>query len=370
MFTTFAIPPVPYAFNSGKPENMKTIFDSAVIATENTAMALEVQRAIDNKTKPPGSLGSLEKLAVQLGTVQSSAKPVCDPATLLLFAGDHGLTQEGISAYPSKVTGQMVMNFLSGGAAANVFARANGARVVVADAGVSSPLPKHPELVVAGIAKGTNNAAAEDAMSLDQTAAALDFGYDLAIEQCKNGSNTILLGEMGIGNTSSASLIAHALTHAPLEDLVGPGTGLDDSGLEHKLSVLRKAIKRRPDPLTPLETMAAFGGYEIAAMAGALIGAASQNRTVVVDGFIASAAALVSLKARPDAMRHCVFAHRSREPGHRAILDTLDAKPLLDLEMRLGEGTGALLALPLLRCACAMLSDMATFESANISGKE
>ena len=330
----------------------------------------QVQQAIDIKTKPPGSLGRIERLALQMAVAQGTLEPKADPACLLLFAGDHGLVEAGVSAWPSEVTAQMVLNFLSGGAAANVFARSNGIDIQVVDAGVVGELPDHPELIRANIRKGTRNALNEDALTLEEVSAALSFGAELAAEKVASGCKVIALGEMGIGNTSSASLITHALEEIDLETLTGPGAGLDGEGVSRKLEVLKQTAARRPAPLSPKDALSAFGGLEICMMAGALIGAAQANAIVLVDGFIASSAALAALRMEPELKGNVVFAHKSKEPGHKSMLEALDAEPLIDLDLRLGEGSGALLAFPLLRNACAMLNEMATFESAGVSGKE
>ncbi len=334
-------------------------------------LAARVQRAIDGKTKPPGSLGRIEALALQMALAQGTDRPTADPARLFIFAGDHGLVEEGVSAWPQDVTALMVANFLSGGAAANVFARSAGCGVTVVDAGVAgdppSGLSDDPTLVRFGIRRGTRNAAREDAMTVTEAEAALEAGAALAAGAVREGARTILLGEMGIGNTASASLLAHALGGLELGAITGPGAGLDREGVAKKRAVLARAAARRPGPLSPIEALAAFGGLEIAGMAGALIGAASAGAVVVVDGFIATAAALVALRARPEAAPYAVFAHRSAEPGHAMLLDVLEVRPLLALDMRLGEGTGALLALPLLRAACAMLGEMASLEDLGIA---
>ncbi|MBY8976120.1 nicotinate-nucleotide--dimethylbenzimidazole phosphoribosyltransferase [Rhodobacteraceae bacterium NNCM2] len=345
------------------------MLDHLHIAPPVEGLAERVQAAIDAKTKPPGSLGRIEQLALQIAVAQGTEAPEVRP-WLLLFAGDHGLVEEGVSAWPSEVTAQMVQNFLAGGAAANVFARTNGAQVIVADVGVAADLPDHPDLRRAGIRRGTRNAAVEDAMTAAEAEAALHFGAGLAQEAIAEGATVIALGEMGIGNTSAAALLAHAVAEIPLATLTGPGAGLDRSGITHKRSVLMRAAGRHPDPLGPNEALAAFGGLEIAAMTGAAIAAASGKAVVVVDGFIATAAAMIAVAARPEIALHLVYAHRSHEPGHQAMLARLGAQPLLDLDLRLGEGSGALLALPLLRAATAMLAEMATFESAGVSGKE
>lgn len=340
------------------------------IAVPSAELANRVQAAIDVKTKPPGSLGRIEELALKMAVSQGTESPSADPARLFLFAGDHGLAKEGVSAWPSEVTTQMVLNFLSGGAAANVFARQNNVEITVVDAGIIGDLPSGANLVSFGIRKGTRNATLENALTDAEVSECLEKAARLARDAVTEGNKVILLGEMGIGNTSSATLLAHALTGLPVAELAGPGAGLDSAGIERKIEILNAAAKRVPGILSPEEGLAAFGGLEIASMAGAAIGAASAGATVLVDGFIASTAALVASKARPELTPSLVFAHASREPGHRLVLQAIGASPLFDLEMRLGEGTGALLALPLLRCACAMLSEMATFESAGVSGKE
>ena len=346
------------------------MLESLKIATSDESLRDAVQHTIDFKTKPPGSLGRIESLALQIAMAQGTLKPKADPAHLLIFAGDHGLVDEGVSAWPQEVTAQMVLNFLGGGAAANVFANANGLGLTVLDAGVSGDLPDHPDLTRAGIRKGTRNAAHEDALTSDEVNAALAFGAEAAAKAVSDGAKTIAIGEMGIGNTSSASLLAHAIDGIDLDALIGPGAGLDEDGMKRKREILHRTAARRPGRLAPLDALAAFGGLEICAMAGAAIGAASHGALVLVDGFIASSAALCALRARPEIEPYLILAHRSKEPGHAGMLASMKAEPLLDLDLRLGEGTGALLAFPMLRAACAMLSDMATFESAGVSGKD
>ncbi len=338
--------------------------------TTHTDRAERIQQAIDMKTKPPGSLGRIEKLALQMAVAQKTDNPIADPARLLLFAGDHGLVEEGVSAWPSDVTAQMVLNFLAGGAAANVFAKSNNIEISVVDAGVMADLPDHQDLFRANIRKGTRNALKENALTLEEAGAALAFGEELASDEVSVGTKVIALGEMGIGNTSSAALLAHTIEGISLEILTGPGAGLDGDGVNKKLGILKKTAERRPGRLDPMDALCAFGGLEIACMAGALIGAAQENAIVLVDGFIATSAALCALRMHPELSANVVYAHKSKEPGHKAVLEALNAEPLLDLELRLGEGSGALLAFPLLRNACAMLNEMATFESAGIAEKE
>lgn len=336
------------------------------IAPVSEDLRKQVRAMIDAKTKPLGSLGQIEKLALNLALSQNTAEPGAR-TTLLLCVGDHGLVAECVSAWPSEVTAQMVMNFLNGGAAANVFARAVGAEIRIIDAGVSSPLPDDAKMLRAGIREGTRNALKEDALTADEVEAALTFGGDTAAEAVANGADVIALGEMGIGNTSSAALLAHVVTGASLEALVGAGAGLDTAGVVRKIEILKACRARKPGKLEPLEAMAAFGGLEIAVMAGAIIGAAASNATVLVDGYIATAAALMAVEARPECRPYLVFAHESFESGHIEMLAHLDADALLDLDLRLGEGTGALLAAPLLKAAAAMLAEMATFESAGLT---
>ena len=324
-----------------------------------------IQRAVDAKTKPLGALGDVERLAARIARIQRTTRPRLRGCRLLLFAGDHGIAREGVSAYPQQVTRQMVANFLAGGAAANVFARVNGVELRVIDAGVAGDPIEAPGLTSRRIGAGTRSFAAEPAMTPRQLDAALGAGRALGEEGARDAA---AFGEMGIANTSSASLVVHKLTGVELERLIGRGTGLDDVGLAHKRAVLARAASRTARRLGPRAVLREYGGFETAMMAGAMIGAARTGAVVLVDGFIASAAALAAAGLAPALRDYLVFAHRSAEPGHRAVLDAFGARPLLDLEMRLGEGTGALLAWPILECAAAMLSDMASFESAGVSG--
>ena len=328
-----------------------------------------IRHAIEAKTKPPGSLGTVETLAARIARVQGTLAPRLRRCRLTLFAGDHGIASEGVSAYPQAVTRQMVANFLAGGAAANVFARTTGVSLRVVDAGIAGEPIDAPGLISRRIAAGTRNLAVEPAMSREQCDEALRAGEALAADPGAGAEpDAAAFGEMGIANTSAATLIAHKLTGAPLDTLVGRGTGLDDAGLAHKRRVLERAARRSPAGLDPFEALREYGGFEIAMMAGAMIGAARAGRLIIVDGFIASVAALAADRLAPALRDYLVFSHRSAEPGHDSVLAAFDARPLLDLELRLGEGTGALLAWPILKCAAAMLSDMASFESAGVSG--
>ena len=326
-----------------------------------------IRRVIDSKTKPPGALGAVEDLAARIARIQGTLAPSLHRCRLILFAGDHGIAREGVSAYPQQVTRQMVANFLAGGAAANVFARTNGVDLCVVDAGVAGEAIDAPGLVSRRIGAGTRNCAAGPAMTPERLDAALDAGRALGEGVAADAA---AFGEMGIANTSSASLMTHKLTGVGLDALTGRGTGLDDAGLAHKRAVLARAASRTAPRLDARGALREYGGFEVAMMAGAMIGAARTGAVVLVDGFIAGAAALAAVELAPALREYLVFAHRSAEPGHRAVLEALAARPLLDLDMRLGEGTGALLAWPVLECAAAMMSQMASFESAGVSGPD
>jgi nicotinate-nucleotide--dimethylbenzimidazole phosphoribosyltransferase len=316
---------------------------------------------LDAQARPPGSLGRIEDLAVRLALIQQTATPRADRATLLVFAGDHGLTEDGVSRYPSAVTQAMVSTLLAGKATANAFARAVGAEVVIVDAGVDADLAAHPALVEAKVRKRTRNAAREPAMTQDEVERALSSGAEQAAAAIERGAEVVVLGEMGIGNSASAALLMHRLAPLTLADCVGVGAGHDAAGLAHKLAVVTRAAERS-DATEPLEVLRQFGGLEIAMMAGAVHGAAERNTPVVVDGFICTAAALVAIRMRPEVRDACLFAHRSAEAGHDRMLKALGAEPLLDLGLRLGEGTGGLLALPLLRAAAALMSEVASLD--------
>lgn len=325
----------------------------------------EIARAIDAKTKPVGALGRIEALAAQIARIRGSLSPVLDGCDLTIFAADHGIATDGVSAYPQEVTRQMVANFLAGGAAANVFAASLGIPVRVVDAGVAGPALAHPDLISRRIGAGTASFLRGPAMTRHQAEAALSAGRALG---AGDPARVAAFGEMGIGNTAAASLLAHRLGGLDLAGLVGRGTGLDDAGLARKATLLEAAARRCPGHLGPVETLCEYGGFEIAMMAGAMLGAAGSRRIVLVDGFIATAAALVAERIAPEARAHFVFAHVSAERGHALLLDAMGARPLLALDMRLGEGTGALLAWPIVRAAAAMLRDMASFDSAGVSG--
>ncbi|MEL7042470.1 MAG: nicotinate-nucleotide--dimethylbenzimidazole phosphoribosyltransferase [Pseudomonadota bacterium] len=333
--------------------------------SESDAFEEKLAAALDGKTKPVGALGRIEALAAKLARVQRSLTPQAETCTLTIFAGDHGIAEADVSAYPKAVTRQMVLNFLAGGAAANVFARAVGATVQVVDAGIAGAPIAHPDLIDRRISDGTQNAIEQPAMDNEALAQALAAGRDLgkAIK-----AEVACFGEMGIGNTSSATLISAKILNRPVEALIGRGTGLDDAGLTRKLAALQSAAARTPNALSARAALQEYGGFEVVMMTGAMIGAAETARLVIVDGFIATVAALCAQHIAPGCDACFVYAHTSAEAGHRIVLDALEAQPLLDLNMRLGEGTGALLAFPLVKAAAAMLRDMASFDSAGVSG--
>ncbi len=335
-------------------------------SAQDIALAQALQHKMDFKTKPQGALGQLEALALQLGCIQQSLDMALHAPQMLVFAADHGITAEGVSAFPAAVTQQMVANMLAGGAAVNVLARQHGFAMTIVDAGVAAPLPAHPQLLDKKIALGTQNSCTSAAMTAQQATQALQAGADVARSL---PGNVLALGEMGIGNTSSAALIFALLAKLPVQDVAGRGTGVDDAQMQTKLAALRKAAALHAAATTPLEVLAAVGGFEIAMMAGAMLQAASERRMVLVDGFIASAAALLACSFAPSAKDYMVFCHVGAEHGHRALLAHLGATPLLGLGLRLGEGTGALLAWPLLQSAVLLMAQMASFESAGVDHK-
>ncbi len=318
----------------------------------------QLRAKLDGKAKPPGSLGRIEDLAVRLGLIQNRLDPTIDRALTLVFAADHGLTEEGVSAYPASVTTAMVQLFLSGRATVNAFAQAANVDVRVVDAGVAAELPDHPGLIAAKIRHGTRNAAREGALTAAEVAEALARGISLAEEAAADGFDAIALGEMGIGNTATSALLMHRLLPAPLHDCIGQGAGHDEAGMARKRAALTRACARST-ATAPLDALREFGGLEIAMMAGAAMGGAARRRTILVDGFISSTALLVAARLQPPVLDYCLFAHRSAEKGHDLLLRGLGAEPILDLGLRLGEGTGAVLSVPVIRAAARLLTDVA-----------
>ena len=338
-----------------------------ITPTADAALASKLQHKIDHKTKPLGALGQLENLALQLGLIQRSEALKLQQPQIVVFAADHGIASEGVSAYPQTVTVQMVGNMLAGGAAINVLARQHAFALHVIDAGVAGEFADHPQLIKRKVAPGTCNSSQGPAMSAEQCNAALQAGADMVKSL---PGNVMAFGEMGIANTSAAALLLHRLTGVSIEDATGRGTGLTDPQLAHKQAVLKKVADLHAAATSPLSALAVFGGFEIAMMTGAMLQAASERRVILVDGFIAGNAALVACALVPAAKDYMVFCHCSAELGHHALLEYLGARPLLDLDMRLGEGTGALLAWPLVQSAALLMNEMASFESAGVSGKE
>lgn len=328
------------------------------------ALSRTIQQRIDRQTKPRGSLGALEALMLRIARIQATPAPVLDAPQVLVFAGDHGLAREGVSAYPPEVTAQMVANFLAGGAAISVLARRHGLALTVVDAGVAASLAPHPQLQQRKIAPGTQACTDGPAMTAAQCAAALEAGA-AAVRSVPG--NAVLLGEMGIGNSSAAALIMSRLLGLPLAQCAGAGTGLDERGIAHKRAVLQRALDAHAQAAAPLDVLAAFGGFELAQLTGAYLQAASERRLIVVDGFIAGAALLVAARLAPAVLDYCVFSHCSAEAGHAALLRALGGQPLLSLGLRLGEASGAALAWPLVASAVALLREMASFESAGVS---
>lgn len=336
---------------------------TAMITTE------ALQRRLDTRTKPQGSLGALEALALQLGAVLQTETPVLRAPSMFVFAADHGIAADGVSAYPQAVTTQMLENYRNEGAAINVLSNQHGLDLTVIDAGV---IPGSARSVrpPSWMGPGTRNFRFEPAMSAEQCTRAIETGRTFATDAIARGSNALLLGEMGIGNTACAAMLLHRRTGWALADCVGRGTGLDDAALERKCQLLAEASARCPRVLSPFETLVEFGGFEIAMLTGAMLEVARHRCIVVVDGFAVSVAALLATEMDARVRGHCVFSHCSAEHGHRKLLEHLQAQPLLDLRLRLGEGSGAALAWPLIESAARLMTQMASFESAGVADRQ
>jgi nicotinate-nucleotide--dimethylbenzimidazole phosphoribosyltransferase len=329
---------------------------------------LAAQDRQDSLTKPPGSLGRLEELSVRIAGIMRRPNPEITEKVVVTFAADHGVVAEGVNLFPQAVTAQMVLNFLSGGAAINVLTRHIGGRVVVVDMGVATDYPKPAELIQRQIARGTGNIAVGPAMTREQAEEAVETGIEIVEREISRGLDAVGIGEMGIGNTTAASAIVAAVTGADPVVVTGRGTGLDEERVRHKAEIVGKALTvNAPDPADGIDVLAKVGGFEIGAMAGAILAAAAAGRPVAVDGFIATAAALVAAVIEPNTKQYMIGAHRSAERGHGVALEDLAIDPLLDLGMRLGEGTGAALAMSLIEAACRTLSEMATFAEAGVA---
>jgi nicotinate-nucleotide--dimethylbenzimidazole phosphoribosyltransferase len=321
-------------------------------------------------SKPAGSLGRLEQLSIQIAGISGQLNPPMAQRAIIVAAGDHGVTAEGVSAFPSEVTPQMVMNFLNGGAAINVLARQVGARVVVLDAGVAADLPAHADLVDNKIAAGTANFAQGPAMTRDQAVQAVEAGIAAVAREAEKGLDLVGTGDMGIGNTTPSSAICAAITGARIDEVTGRGTGVDDDTRNHKVKIIEQALAvNLPDRKDALDVLAKIGGFEIGAIAGVILGAAARRIPVLVDGFISTAGALIAAGLAPLSKDYMIAAHRSVEPGHRIMQEYLGLEPIFYLDLRLGEGTGAALAMPVVASAVATLNEMATFAEASVSGK-
>lgn len=332
-------------------------------------MKQKLQHKIDFKTKPLGALGHLEEIALQIGLIQNTLTPELKNPSMLVFAADHGIVEEGVSPYPKDVTWQMVMNFCAGGAAINVFCKQNGINIKVVDAGVDFDFPADAPIINAKIARGSKNMLHEPAMSIAECEAAMTKGAEFVKAEAASGCNIIGFGEMGIGNTSPSSLLMHKFLGLPIEECTGAGTGMIGEKLDYKTSVLKK-VSEKHSPSTPLDILATFGGLEIAMMVGAILEAKKQNMVIMIDGFIATAATLTAIQMDAAVRDNCVFCHSSDERGHKLMLEHLQAKPVLSLGMRLGEGSGAAVAYPVIKSAVTFLNEMASFEEAGVSNQD
>jgi nicotinate-nucleotide--dimethylbenzimidazole phosphoribosyltransferase len=337
---------------------------------DRAAMA-EARARQDTLTKPQGSLGRLEELSIQLAGIQGKARPVIEKKAVITMAGDHGVVDEKIGNWPREVTAQMVENFLRGGAGINVLARQVGARIIFVDMGVASDLKPHPQLTVRKIDHGTKNMCLGPAMTGEQAVKAIAAGIEIVSAEAKKGLDIVGTGDMGIGNTTASSAVFAAMSGKPVEEVTGRGTGLTDEQLTHKVDVIKRALKvNKPDPSQPLDVLAKVGGFEIGGLAGVMLGAASRRIPVVIDGFISGAAALIAMALAPGLKDYIIAAHASAESGHPAMLKYLGLKPLLQLDMRLGEGTGAALGIFIAEAAARVLNEMATFAEAGVSEGE
>lgn len=336
----------------------------------NKEMGRQVKDYIHTLTKPIGSLGRLEELAIELAEMKNEPFPKISPPGVLVFAADHGITEEGVSAYPQAVTGQMVRNFLHGGAAINVFSREIGAYLEIIDIGIAEDI-EHSNLNKQKIRYGTANFYREDAMTTQEAEKALEVGFTHGLQMVEKGAKCLILGEMGIGNTTASSAILATISNGDVASLVGTGTGIAQDQVAHKAQIIKQSIQRRnPNPNDPIDILSKLGGLEIAGMAGAMLAAANNRVPILVDGFICTVAALLAKEISARVVDYMIVTHESVEPGHKLALSLLGKKPILDLGLRLGEGTGAAITYPLIKSATLMLSEMATFESAGISSKD
>jgi nicotinate-nucleotide--dimethylbenzimidazole phosphoribosyltransferase len=347
---------------------LNKIIDQIPALDQNSMQAARARQNL--LTKPQGSLGRLEEIAIHVAGIVGQPLPQIQEKLIVVMAGDHGVVSEGVSAYPQEVTPQMVLNFLNGGAAINVLARHVGARVLVVDLGVAGEIAEHPGLVSKKIAPGTENITHGPAMTQAQAEEAMLIGAQVVEEEIAKGMDILATGDMGIGNTTPSAAIAAALIGCAPEELVGRGTGVDDFGLKRKISAVKQALAvNRPDPDDGLDVISKVGGFEIAGLTGAVLAAAAHRCPVIIDGFISTAAAMIAVKLQPQVRDYLLAGHCSQELGHRRMMDWLGLEPILDLNMRLGEGTGAALAISLVEAACKTMTEMATFEEAGVAGK-
>lgn len=340
-----------------------------MIQPVSTELNKELQEKIDFKTKPIGSLGTLETIAKQIGSIQNTLSPTLSKPTIIVFAGDHGIVKsQPVSPYPQEVTQQMVFNFLQGGAAINIFCNQNNIDLQIVDAGVNADFDESTSLLNYKVAKGTSDYSKEPAMTKSQFEEAINRGKTIVTNLHENGSNIVGFGEMGIGNTSSASLLMSYFTNTPIENCVGKGTGLDDNGVNKKGEILRNVFNlHAPNIQCSEDALQHFGGFEIVMMCGSMLQAASLKMTILVDGFIVTSALLAAYHIDNNILDYCIFAHTSGEQGHQKMLNYLKVTPLLNLGMRLGEGSGVAVAFPIIQSSIAFLNKMATFKSANVS---
>ncbi len=335
---------------------------------KNQELEAELQHKIDLKTKPIRALGMLEDLALKIGCIQNTLTPSISKPNIIVFAGDHGIAEKGeVNPFPQEVTAQMVYNFVNGGAAINIFSETNSIQLHIVDAGVNHSFPEELNIINAKMEFGTKNYQNEPAMNIQQCENAIKTAGDIVSKIHSEGCNTIGFGEMGISNTSSAALLMAYFTNSSITECVGSGTGLNSDGINKKGQILSE-VYHKHNPANPIEALATFGGFEIAMLCGAILKAAELKMTIVIDGFIVTSALLVAQAINPNVINYCVFAHNSNEQGHIKMLEFLNVTPLLSLGLRLGEGTGAALAIPILRASVNFLNDMASFESAGVSG--
>jgi len=340
------------------------------IKKPDLSLAKQAQARLDNLTKPRGSLGRLEELAKQIVSITANLNPRIKKKAIIVMAADHGVVEEGISAYPREVTPQMVYNFLNGGAAINVLARHIGAEVLVVDVGVAADFQEHQSLMLEKIGYGTKNIVKGHAMTDEQAVKSLEVGIETAEKLIKKGYDIIATGDMGIGNTTASSAIAAVICREDIESVTGYGTGIDDRCLENKINVIKKAISvNKPDAADGIDVLSKVGGFEIGGIAGIILGCASGRTPVVIDGFISGAGALIAAAISPDSTNYMIASHCSSEKGHRIVLDRLGLKPLFDFDMRLGEGTGAAIGINIVEASVKILSEMATFSQAGVSEK-